>query len=129
MQNPLVARFKVMAKLDITERRVPQDGRIQLRYQDKLVDLRVSSLPTQHGEKITLRILDATAPCQALDASASTPRDLQRMRDAIRKPQGMILVTGPTGSGKTTTLYALLARDASRRRSTSSPSRTRSSTS
>src|SRR6266404_3346488 len=108
VQNALIARLKVMAKLDITERRVPQDGRIQLRYAERLVDLRVSSLPAQHGEKITLRILDATTGVKALDRLGFTAVDLQRMRDAIKKPEGLILVTGPTGSGKTTTLYALL---------------------
>ncbi|HEY2387783.1 MAG TPA: ATPase, T2SS/T4P/T4SS family [Candidatus Binatia bacterium] len=108
VQNALVARLKVMAKLDITERRVPQDGRIQLRYADRVVDLRVSSLPAQHGEKITLRILDATSAVHALDRVGLSPANMQRLRDAIRRPEGMILVTGPTGSGKTTTLYALL---------------------
>jgi type IV pilus assembly protein PilB len=108
VQNPLIARFKVMAKLDITERRMPQDGRIQLRFQDKLVDLRMSSLPAQHGEKITLRILDASVAVQALNRIGLNPRDLQLMREAVRRPQGMIVITGPTGSGKTTTLYALL---------------------
>ena len=108
VQNPLIARFKVMAKLDITERRMPQDGRIQLRYQEKLVDLRMSSLPAQHGEKITLRILDASAAVQALNRIGLNARDLQLMREAVRRPQGMIVITGPTGSGKTTTLYALL---------------------
>jgi type IV pilus assembly protein PilB len=108
VQSALVARLKVMAKLDITERRVPQDGRIQLRYADRVVDLRVSSLPAQHGEKITLRILDANNAVHALDRLGLSPDNIQRLRDAIRRPEGMILVTGPTGSGKTTTLYALL---------------------
>ncbi|MEB2285425.1 MAG: hypothetical protein B6D46_01160 [Polyangiaceae bacterium UTPRO1] len=108
IQNPLVARLKVMAKLDITERRVPQDGRIQVRYLDKTVDMRVSSLPAQHGEKITLRILDASQAVRALDRLGFAPGDLKLLRDAAKRPQGMILITGPTGSGKTTTLYALL---------------------
>ncbi len=108
VQNALVARLKVMAQLDITERRLPQDGRIQLRYQDRVVDLRVSSLPAQHGEKITLRILDAATGIKALDRLGFGNSDLQKMREAIAKPEGLILVTGPTGSGKTTTLYALL---------------------
>ncbi len=108
VQNALTARLKVMAKLDITERRVPQDGRIQLRYQDRVVDLRVSSLPAQHGEKITLRVLDATTGIKALDRLGFSADDLRRLRDAIKKPEGLILITGPTGSGKTTTLYALL---------------------
>jgi type IV pilus assembly protein PilB len=108
VQNALIGRFKIMARLDITERRVPQDGRIQVSYQDRAIDLRVSSLPTRHGEKITLRILDANRNVQPLDRLGYTPHDLQRMRDAGHRPQGMILVTGPTGSGKTTTLHALL---------------------
>ncbi len=108
IQNPLVARLKVMAKLDITERRLPQDGRIQVRFQDKSVDMRVSSLPAQHGEKITLRILDASQAVKAVDRLGFDPGDLKLLRDAAKKPQGMILITGPTGSGKTTTLYALL---------------------
>src|SRR6185369_14170275 len=108
IQNPLVARLKVMAKLDITERRLPQDGRIQVRFGDKTVDMRVSSLPAQHGEKITLRILDASQAVKALDRLGLSAGDLKVIRDAAKKPQGMILITGPTGSGKTTTLYALL---------------------
>jgi type IV pilus assembly protein PilB len=108
VQQALIGRLKVMAKLDITERRVPQDGRIQIRYQDHLVDLRVSSLPTQHGEKITFRILDSTRAVQHLDRLGLDPVNLKRLREAGRRPQGMILVTGPTGSGKSTTLYALI---------------------
>ena len=108
IQNPLVARLKVMAKLDITERRLPQDGRIQVRFADKNVDMRVSSLPAQHGEKITLRILDASQNIKILDRLGISAGDLKVLREAAKKPQGMILITGPTGSGKTTTLYALL---------------------
>ena len=108
VQSALIARLKVMAKLDITERRVPQDGRIGLRYQDRIVDLRVSSLPAQHGEKITLRILDSSSAVHSIERIGLTATDMQRMRDAVRRPEGLILITGPTGSGKTTTLYALL---------------------
>jgi type IV pilus assembly protein PilB len=108
VQNPLVARLKVMARMDISERRVPQDGRIQMRYQGRSIDLRVSTLPMQHGEKVTMRILDATRSLISLDRLGLSPRDQQLMREASSKPQGLILVTGPTGSGKTTTLYALL---------------------
>ena len=108
VQSALTARLKVMAKLDITERRVPQDGRIGLRYQERVVDLRVSSLPAQHGEKITLRILDAASVVHSIERIGLAATDLQRMRDAVRRPEGLILITGPTGSGKTTTLYALL---------------------
>jgi type IV pilus assembly protein PilB len=109
VQDPLIARCKVLAKLDITERRVPQDGRIHLRYHDKIIDLRVSSLPTQFGEKVTMRILDPSAAPAGLDALQLSSRDLHCIRQAISRPEGMILVTGPTGSGKTTTLYAMLA--------------------
>jgi type IV pilus assembly protein PilB len=108
VQSPLTARFKVLAKLDITERRVPQDGRIQVRYKEGSIDLRVSSLPTNHGEKITLRILDARRAVRKLEELGFSDLDLGRLRDAARRPEGLILVTGPTGSGKTTTLYAIL---------------------
>jgi type IV pilus assembly protein PilB len=108
VQNPLIARLKVLAKLDITERRVPQDGRIQVRYHEGAVDMRVSSLPAQHGEKVTLRILDATRGIKELNTLGLNPDDLQRLRDAASRPEGIIMVTGPTGSGKTTTLYALI---------------------
>jgi type IV pilus assembly protein PilB len=108
VQNALTGRLKIMAKLDIAERRVPQDGRVQVRSGDRAIDLRVSSLPTHHGEKITLRVLDPTRAVTALDRLGFGEIDLKRMRDAGRRPQGLILVTGPTGSGKTTTLYALI---------------------
>jgi type IV pilus assembly protein PilB len=109
VQDPLTARCKVLASLDITERRVPQDGRIRIRYQDSMIDLRVSSLPTQFGEKITMRILDPNAGPANLDVLKLAPRDQQILRGAIQRPQGMVLVTGPTGSGKTTTLYGMIA--------------------
>ncbi len=108
VQNALLGRLKIMAKLDIAERRVPQDGRVQVRHGDRIVDLRVSSLPTHHGEKITMRILDATRSVTALDRLGFDEVELRRVREAGKKPQGMILVTGPTGSGKTTSLYALI---------------------
>lgn len=109
VQDPLVARCKVLARLDITERRVPQDGRIQVRYGDSIVDLRVSSLPTQFGEKVTMRILDpGTAPGN-LDKLSFSVRELSWIRQAITRPEGIVLVTGPTGSGKTTTLYGMIA--------------------
>jgi len=109
VQDPLIARCKVMSKLDITERRVPQDGRIRLVYREAMVDLRVSSLPTQFGEKLTMRILDPRNAPSGLDVFGLLPRDLECIRKAIRRPEGMVLVTGPTGSGKTTTLYGMLA--------------------
>jgi type IV pilus assembly protein PilB len=108
LQNPLVARLKVMARMDIAERRVPQDGRLQVRYQNRTIDFRCSTLPMQHGEKVTMRILDATRSLISLDRLGLCQQDQQRLRDASAKPQGLLLVTGPTGSGKTTTLYALI---------------------
>jgi type IV pilus assembly protein PilB len=109
VHDPLVARCKVLSKLDITERAKPQDGRIRIQYQNALVDLRVSSLPTQFGEKVTLRILNAATAPAGLDHLGLPERDLRCLRQAISRPQGMVLVTGPTGSGKTTTLYSMLA--------------------
>jgi len=104
----VVSRLKILAKLDIAERRLPQDGRVSVRYQGRSVDLRVSTLPTHFGEKMVLRVLGgATAP--AIDSLGLSPDQQRLLESAIQQPQGMILVTGPTGSGKTTSLYALLA--------------------
>ncbi len=108
VQSAIVARIKVMAKLDITKRHIPQDGRLKVRSEDRTVDVRVSSLPTSDGEKIVMRVLDPTTALRSLDSIGLTRRDLNALRTAIRKPEGMILVTGPTGSGKTTTLYAVI---------------------
>jgi type IV pilus assembly protein PilB len=107
-QNPVAARIKVMAKLDITERRVPQDGHLRIRYEGNLVDFRVSSLPTQDGEKIVMRVLNSATGLKQLDQIGLSERDLRALRRAINAPEGMILVTGPTGSGKTTTLYSVI---------------------
>lgn len=109
VQDPLIARCKVLAKLDITERRVPQDGRIQIRHGDSMIDLRVSSLPTQFGEKVTMRVLDSGKAPASLDVFGFSDRDLACIRHALARPEGMILVTGPTGSGKSTTLYGMIA--------------------
>jgi type IV pilus assembly protein PilB len=108
VQNPLMARIKVLAKLDITERRVPQDGHLHMRFREGMVDLRVSSLPAQHGEKITIRVLDPNGGAKRLTEIGLSENDLVRVREAITRPEGMILVTGPTGSGKTSTLYAFI---------------------
>jgi type IV pilus assembly protein PilB len=108
VQSAIVARIKVMAKLDITKRHIPQDGRLKIRSEDRTVDVRVSSLPTSDGEKIVMRVLDPTAALRNLESIGLTRRDLNTLRTAIRKPEGMVLVTGPTGSGKTTTLYAVI---------------------
>jgi len=107
-QTSVVARIKIMAKLDITERRVPQDGHLRVRFAESLIDLRVSSLPTAHGEKIVIRILNPDSGLRDLGAIGFADRDLRVIREMIGAPEGMILVTGPTGSGKTTTLYSML---------------------
>ncbi len=108
LHAPTTSRLKIMASMDISERRLPQDGRIQIRDQKRDVDLRVSSVPTIYGEKIALRILDKRRTVAKLDNAGFHPEDLAKVRDAISRPHGIILVTGPTGSGKTTTLTAAL---------------------
>lgn len=109
VQDPLIARCKLLAKLDISERRIPQDGRIQVRHGQQTVDLRVFSLPTQFGEKVSMRVLDSSKAPTSLDRLDLSARELKSIRRAIARPEGLILVTGPTGSGKTTTLYAMIA--------------------
>ncbi|MEM1230818.1 MAG: type II secretion system ATPase GspE [Pseudomonadota bacterium] len=105
----LVSRIKVMARLDIAEKRVPQDGRISLKIGGREVDVRVSTMPASSGERVVLRLLDKQAGRLKLDTLGMSPADLRRTREVISKPHGIFLVTGPTGSGKTTTLYASLA--------------------
>ncbi|HEX5340057.1 MAG TPA: type II secretion system ATPase GspE [Gammaproteobacteria bacterium] len=105
----VVSRIKVMAKLDIAEKRLPQDGRISLRIAGRAVDVRVSTIPSGHGERVVLRLLDKQAGRLELDHLGMQPGTQQLIDELIRKPHGIILVTGPTGSGKTTTLYAGLA--------------------
>ena len=105
----VTSRFKIMADLDIAERRIAQDGRIRRRFQNRTVDFRVNSLPSRYGEKIVLRLLDSSATQLGLDKLISNPEALELVRALGSKPFGMILVTGPTGSGKSTTLYSLLA--------------------
>lgn len=105
----VTARFKIISSLDIAERRVPQDGRIRRRYDNRNIDFRVSTLPSKHGEKVVLRILDNSATQLGLDKLISNPESLKIVHDMISRPFGLILVTGPTGSGKTTTLYSALA--------------------
>ena len=102
----LVARCKVMAILDIAERRLPQDGRLQVTIAGHRVDVRVATLPTQHGERVVLRLLDTSAARLNLAALGFQTATLEALRSAARMPHGLVLVTGPTGSGKTTTLYA-----------------------
>ena len=105
----VTSRFKIMADLDIAERRMAQDGRIRRKYRNRMVDFRVNSLPSRYGEKICLRLLDSSATQLGLDKLISNPSALSLVRNLGSKPFGMILVTGPTGSGKSTTLYSLLA--------------------
>jgi general secretion pathway protein E len=106
----IVSRIKVMSKLDIAEKRLPQDGRISLRIAGRPVDVRVSTIPAGHGERVVLRLLDKQAGRLDLAALGMDPRTQDTMDGLIHKPYGIILVTGPTGSGKTTTLYAALER-------------------
>ncbi|WP_424766786.1 GspE/PulE family protein [Paenibacillus sp. sgz302251] len=106
MQGFITARLKIMAKLNIAERRLPQDGRIKMKVDFKAVDIRVSSLPTIHGEKIVLRVLDLSTGVKAIDQLGFSRHNLQLFKDMIDKPYGILLITGPTGSGKTTTLYS-----------------------
>ena len=112
MHPPIISRIKVMSELDITERRKPQDGRVTVKASTKTVDMRISSLPTVNGEKIVLRILDKNAASQELEDLGLTSADMEKVLRFIRQPQGMVLATGPTGSGKTSTLYAMLRRGA-----------------
>ncbi len=103
-----VSRIKILAEMDIAERRLPLDGRISMRVEGKNIDLRVSTLPTQYGERVVMRILDRSSASMSLGELGFSPHNLLSFNSLIRKPHGIILVTGPTGSGKTTTLYAAL---------------------
>ncbi len=105
---PVISRIKVLSGLNIAERRVPQDGRIELRIAGKPIDMRVSSLPTMYGESVVLRILDRSAVKLDLDTLGFDPKILQKLKELIKIPNGILAVTGPTGSGKTTTLYGCL---------------------
>jgi type IV pilus assembly protein PilB len=104
----IVSRIKVMAKLDIAEHRVPQDGRIHVTVEGREIDLRVSTLPTSHGEKVVIRVLDRQSVTFNLDQLGVPPNLLENVKGMLRRPHGLLLVTGPTGSGKTTTLYSAL---------------------
>lgn len=111
----LISRLKIMAELDIAERRLPQDGRISLRIGTRAVDVRVSTLPSAHGERAVLRLLDKSEGRLSLEALGMQGEVLRRFEQLVTQPHGIVLVTGPTGSGKTTTLYAALSRlDATR---------------
>lgn len=109
-QEPILARLKIMAALDVTQKRLPQDGRFTVRAKDKEVDLRVSSLPIEFGEKIVMRILDKTALALGLDRLGLSKFSQERLSQAVNKHHGMLLITGPTGSGKSTTLYSILSK-------------------
>jgi len=108
LQSGLSSRLKVLSKLDITERRIPQDGRFKVRSQNRITDLRISTLPTQFGEKVVIRLLGSSEGIPAPDQLGVPHQELPAVLEAVKQPQGMIVVTGPTGSGKTTTLYSLL---------------------
>lgn len=108
MQLALASRFKIMSSLDIAERRLPQDGRMRVKVSNKDYDLRVSILPTVHGEKVVLRVLDKSNLSASLDKLGLDPDTFKAVKSAVDAPHGLILVTGPTGSGKTTTLYSAL---------------------
>src|SRR5438874_1347008 len=108
LQLAITSRIKILAGLNIAERRVPQDGRFRIKVMGKEVDLRISILPTAHGEKIVIRILDKSSLTSSLDQMGLDDVTLGKFKKAIDAPHGMILVTGPTGSGKTTTLYSVL---------------------
>jgi type IV pilus assembly protein PilB len=110
----IISRIKVMSELDIAERRIPQDGRFRVRYKNRLIDFRVSIMPTIHGEDAVLRVLDKESMSEkfsklTLDVVGFSPADITKFRRYIKEPYGMVLVTGPTGSGKTTTLYAAIS--------------------
>ncbi len=104
----ILSRFKILAKMDIAEKRVPQDGAISVRTSDKRIDLRVSTVPTVYGEKMVMRILDKGAIPLELTGLGLDERQVADLVEAIQMPHGLALVTGPTGSGKSTTLYSCL---------------------
>jgi len=108
LQAAVISRIKIMAKLNIAERRLPQDGRIRLKVGEKEIDLRVSSIPILHGESVVMRILDKEGIVVDLDLLGFSPKTLGAFEHLIKRPNGIVLVTGPTGSGKTTTLYGAL---------------------
>ncbi len=108
-QDGVTSRVKVMARMDIAERRLPQDGGVTVRVGDRRIDLRVATLPSQHGERVVLRLLDKSTGLLSLEGVGFAPGDLVRVRRILELLHGIILVTGPTGSGKTTTLYAMLS--------------------
>src|SRR3984893_17464563 len=109
LHHPLISRIKILASLDIAERRLPQDGRFKVKLQNKSADVRVSTLPALYGEKVVMRVL-GTMAIPELEAMEFSEWQLTTLVDCLSQPQGMILMTGPTGSGKTTTLYSMISR-------------------
>jgi type IV pilus assembly protein PilB len=107
--RPVISRLKVLAELDITQTRIPQDGRFSISHKGFEVDVRIATLPSAHGETMVLRILDNAVGIIALPALGFRPAELQRYEPTFRAPQGAIMVSGPTGSGKSSTLYSTLA--------------------
>ncbi|MBI5599024.1 MAG: Flp pilus assembly complex ATPase component TadA [Deltaproteobacteria bacterium] len=108
VQGSITSRIKILARLDIAEKRVPQDGRIKIRIEDREVDLRISTLPVQYGESVVVRILDTKAAVLKVEDLGMTGKDREGLKNAVERPEGIIIVTGPTGSGKTSTLYAVI---------------------
>ncbi|MCP4128025.1 MAG: type II/IV secretion system protein, partial [Gammaproteobacteria bacterium] len=104
----LVQRVKLLSNLDISEKRLPQDGRFQIKVKQHTIDVRLSTMPTQHGESVVMRLLDQTSGLLKLEELGIDPHIQGRLQQLLKRPHGMILVTGPTGSGKTTTLYSAL---------------------
>jgi type IV pilus assembly protein PilB len=109
MQAAVIARIKIVARMDIAERRLPQDGRFKMKISGRAVDVRVSTIPTIYGEKVVMRILDASAVKHDLDLLGLNPERLDELKSKLQQPHGIIIVTGPTGSGKSTTLYSALS--------------------
>jgi len=107
--KPVASRLKLMAGLDISEKRLPQDGRFNIKMRDKSLDVRVSTMPVQYGESVVMRLLHRSAKLMEIDQMGMPPAMAERLRQMVRSPHGVIFVTGPTGSGKTTTLYAALS--------------------
>ena len=108
VQGPVISRIKVMAHMDIAEKRLPQDGRVAIKVGQKSLDLRVSTVPGSHGEKVVIRVLDSTKVTAPVESMGIDPAELEHIQDLISRPQGIVLVTGPTGAGKTSTLYGML---------------------
>jgi len=106
--SPLVTRIKIIGKMDIAEKRIPQDGRVEFSINNKIIDIRISTIPTVHGEKIVLRLLDRENFLMAKEELGFTQRNMDLFEKLLKQPYGMLLIAGPTGSGKTTTLYAIL---------------------